>query len=387
MRSIGRYITRTVLSAFLLVLVSLTLVIWTTHAIREIDVVTSQGQTILVFLGLTALLIPMLVLVIAPIAFVVAAVYAINKLNADSEIAVMNAAGMSPWRIFAPFLTASLVVAALVAVVGAYVSPKCLRELRVLMTHVRANLIANVIQPGRFTALQGGQLTFHIRERRSNGELGGIFIDDRRDPNLRSTFLAERGIIVDNDDGSFLVLEKGSAQRVSAKDADPTIVLFDRYAFDMTQFSGADSTPTFNARERYLWDLIWPDPKDAYYQAKPGEFRAELNDRLLAPVYPVLFALIAFAILGAPRTTRQSRGLSILMAVLALAAVRLIGFAGIVFVNRHAGAIYPLYASVVIAATASIAAIARAIVVEPPAFVTNAFAALQARLAPQRAPA
>jgi lipopolysaccharide export system permease protein len=369
------------------VLVCLTIVIWTTHAIREIDVVTNQGQTILVFLGLTALLIPMLVLVIAPIAFVVAVVYTINKLNADSEIAVMNAAGMSPWRILAPFLVASLVVAALVAFIGAYLSPKCLRELRTFMTHVRANLIANVIQPGRFTALQGGQLTFHIRERRSNGELAGIFIDDRRDPKLRSTFLAERGMIVDNEGGSYLVLENGSAQRVSAQDADPTIVLFDRYAFDMTQFSGADSVPTFNARERYLWDLIWPDPKDAYYKAKSGEFRAELNDRLLAPVYPVLFALIAFAILGAPRTTRQSRGLSMLMAILALAVVRLIGFAGIVFVNRSAGAIYPLYASVIGAGAVSIVVIARATVVEPPAFLTNALASLQAKFGPRQATA
>jgi lipopolysaccharide export system permease protein len=385
MHSIGRYIARTVLEAFLLTLAGLTLVIWMTHAIREIDVVTNQGQTILVFLGLTALLIPMLVLVIAPIAFVIAVIYTVNKLNADSEIAVMNAAGMSPWHILSPFLAVALLVSLLVAGISAYLSPKCLRELRVMMTRVHANLIANVIQPGRFTALQGGALTFHIRERRPNGELAGIFIDDRRDPALRSTFLAERGIIVDNAAGSFLLLEKGSAQRVAAKDPEPTIVLFERYGFDMTQFTGSDSVPTFNERERYLWDLFSPDPQDPMVKQNPGRFRAELHDRLLAPVFPIVLALIAFAFLGAPRTTRQSRGLSLLMAIVALGAVRLIGFAGIVFISKTPVAVYFVYAVVAAATIASIVVLGRATVVEPPAFLTNALAALQARFSPQAA--
>src|SRR3954447_26835687 len=111
MRSVDRYIFRTCFGAFTLILFSLTAVIWLTHALREIDLMTNQGQTILVFIGITGLLIPLLVLVISPIALMVAIAYAINKFNSDSEIVVMNAAGMSPWRIFRPFLTVALVVA------------------------------------------------------------------------------------------------------------------------------------------------------------------------------------------------------------------------------------------------------------------------------------
>src|SRR5215468_5951610 len=114
--SFDRYIFRTTFGAFLLVLISLTTVIWLTHALREIDLMTNQKQTVFVFLGITGLLVPMLVLVIAPIAMVVAIAYSLNKLNTDSEIVVMNAAGMSPWRIFRPFLMTTALVAALVAV-------------------------------------------------------------------------------------------------------------------------------------------------------------------------------------------------------------------------------------------------------------------------------
>ena len=119
MGSIGRYIFRTTLAAYVLVLLSLTALIWVTYALRDIDLMTSQGQTMLVFFAMTSLLIPMLVLVIAPLAFVIVVAYVLNKLTSDSEIIVMNAAGMSPWVLFRGFFAAAIVVSIFVGFVSA----------------------------------------------------------------------------------------------------------------------------------------------------------------------------------------------------------------------------------------------------------------------------
>src|SRR6195952_4594165 len=97
MGSIDKYIFRTTLASFALVLVSLTGVIWITQALRGIDLMTSQGQTIITFLGITSLVIPALVLIIAPIALMIAISHTLIKLATDSEIIVMNAAGFSPF--------------------------------------------------------------------------------------------------------------------------------------------------------------------------------------------------------------------------------------------------------------------------------------------------
>jgi lipopolysaccharide export system permease protein len=381
MDSISRYVVRTTLGAFALILISLTAVIWVTHALRDMDIVTSQGQTILTFIGITSLLIPALVLVIAPLAFAIAVTYALNKFNADSEIVVMNAAGMSPWRIFRPFAFSAMVVSVLVGLISAYIAPKCLRELRTLITRVRADLIGNIVQPGHFTPMDGGALTFHIRERKPNGELVGVFIDDRRDPAERATFLAESGQLTENEVGTFLILDRGSIQRQPVKERDPTMVQFQRYAFDLTQFSGSGVTPTFNVTERYLWNLFNPDPEDPYYKANKPRFRTELHDRLLAPVYPLAFAVLAFAILGAPRTTRQSRALSVLLMVEMAALVRLGGFASIVFATKTPALLGLVY--VLLAATFGIGLIliGRGAIVEQPAWFVNGINALQARYA------
>src|SRR5436305_3931017 len=164
MSAFDRYIFRKTFGAFLLILISLTTVIWLTHALREIDLMTNQKQTILTFIGITGLLIPMLMMVIAPIALVVAVRHTLNQLNTDSEIVVMNASGMSPWRIFRPFLTTTLVVAMLVLGVSAYLAPAGLRSLRDWATKVKADFVVNIVQPGRFLSIERG-LTFHIRVR------------------------------------------------------------------------------------------------------------------------------------------------------------------------------------------------------------------------------
>ena len=110
MGSIGRYIFRTTFGAFLLVCASVTALMWITQALRNVDLMTNQGQSILVFVGITGLIIPLLVMIIAPIALMIAVAYVLNKLGNDSELIVMNSAGMPPKVLFRPFLAVGVVV-------------------------------------------------------------------------------------------------------------------------------------------------------------------------------------------------------------------------------------------------------------------------------------
>src|SRR5258708_7676333 len=214
MGSIARYIFRTTLASFARVLVRLTGVIWIPQALRGIDLMTSQGQTILTFLGVTSLVIPALVLIISPIALMIAISHTLNKLATDSEIIVLNAAGFPPFRLFRPFIYATCLVAIVVA--------------------------------------------------------------------------------------------------------------FGRNAFDMSKFSNQGHDVALGIRERYLWELLSPPDDDPVYTQLPGQFRAELHDRFMSPIYPFAFAALTFAFLGAPRTTRQSRNFSVARSIPAVSCPRLV---------------------------------------------------------------
>jgi lipopolysaccharide export system permease protein len=227
------------------------------------------------------------------------------------------------------------------------------------------------VQPGRFVSIVR-DLAIHIRERRPNGLLVGLLLDDRRDRTERVTILAEQGEILKNDQGSYLILENGSIQRHEHKQRDPSIVMFERYAFDLSQFTFGPQVIHYSARERNLWDLMWPNPADPQFKAQPGQFRAEFHDRVLAPVYPLAFLMIAFVYLGTPRTTRQSRGWSMVGIASSVLTVRFVGYSSMVVGINQPYALTWQYLALAGVFGWGIYAISRGIVIEPPAFLLNA---------------
>ncbi len=379
MGSIDRYIFRTTLASFALVLVSLTGVIWITQALRGIDLMTSQGQTILTFLGITSLVIPSLVNVIAPIALMIAISHTLNKLATDSEIIVMNAAGMSPFRLLRPFIYATAVVAIMVAFITVYLAPDGLRRIKQWDADITADVLTNILQPGRFAQLDQN-LTIRIRERQPGGLLAGVFVDDRRDPKERVSIVADHGSVLKNESGSFLVLEDGNLERFETGKRDPALVAFGRYAFDMSKFSNQGTAVALGIRERYLWELMDPPADDPMYKQLPGQFRAELHDRFMSPIYPFAFAALTFAFLGSPRTTRQSRNFSITGSILAVFGLRMAGFACSVMAVKSSFAPLVQYLMLVAAIGGSVWIVIRGIVIEPPPAVLEAIAKSNARL-------
>ena len=124
------------------------------------------------------------------------------------------------------------------------------------------------------------------------------------------SYLAERGRIITNDEGAYLVMFEGYVHRYDGEDKDKAvqIVAFDQNMLDLSEFNPEDdAVKDLRPRERYLGDLISPRPDDMVAQRHAGRLRAELHDRLSTPLYPLVFAFIAVALLAHARTTRESR--------------------------------------------------------------------------------
>lgn len=200
MGRIDRYILGTAGVAFLAALSTLTGMVWLTQILRRFDLLTSQGQTIWIFFTITGLALPTLILLTAPIALFLAVTYTLNKLSGDSELIVMSASGMSPWQVFRPLLIFALIVSAFSALISIELGPLSIRVLRSQIAAVTADIVNNIAQPGRFAAISRG-LTFHVRERDAGGVLRGIFVNDSRDQNAITTYVADRGRIVSSDAG------------------------------------------------------------------------------------------------------------------------------------------------------------------------------------------
>ncbi len=322
---IERYLFRQTLMGMLLTLGTLTTLIWLTQVLQQLDLLTVKGQSVGIFVMITVMLLPSFISIMMPISLFISTVFTLNRLNSDSELVVINAAGASRWRVISPFLFLALLVSIIVATINFEIVPRATSAVRILISQIQTDLISNVLREGTFTNT-GEKIVFHVRERTANGELLGLLVHDASNPEEEITFLAQRGRLIEENGRNFLIMENGTIQRNSGLAQQLQIVDFERYVFDLSQLRRNDRTSQINQRERTTAFLMNPNPEDPVFKGHPEKFRRELHSRFSSTLYPFLTVMIALATVGFARTTRQNRNAGIILAISIAFSARLIGF-------------------------------------------------------------
>lgn len=325
MRLIEFYIFKRMLRAFFLTLLVLSSTVWLSQALRQFDLVADMGQSVFTFLQVTALLIPALTTAVSPPSLLIAAIYTFRSLNDGSELVVINASGAPQSAILKPVLLTGLIAAILTASMTLFFSPLALQQWRQMLTNVRGNFLTTILREGQFMSL-APRLTFHLGRRNTDGTLQNIFLSDSREPQTTITYLAERGAVLDNPLGVFLVMANGTIQKRDNRNNSISIIEFSSYAFDLSSFSAQASVPPLRPQERPTAYLVRPSPDDKYFQKFPGKFRSELHSRLSTPLMTLVFAILPLVFLGQAETTRQQRSASIGLAVMAVIGVAAVQF-------------------------------------------------------------
>ena len=305
MKVIERYILRRTLAIFAASLAWLLVIVWTTQVLNRLDLVTSSGQSAATFFTVAFLTLPSVVPVIMPFVIGIAVAQTLATMNADSELVVISAAGSPRSTIIWPILIIAIIASIAAFAINNTLEPYSRQKMRTILANANADLITTVLREGSFRKVVDG-IFVQISERLPNGELGGIFVIDSRDPNLKLAYRAERGATVKRDGGNILVLLEGEVQRQVAN-GDVSVIRFDSYAFDLSQFTNGEGVPTLFPKDRYLSELLEPDPNDKFFAKNPQSFRAELHTRFSEWLYPIVFALIGIAVAGDARSFRETR--------------------------------------------------------------------------------
>lgn len=368
MKTLERYIIKRAFLVFIMTLSAMTGVVWATQALRQLDLVTSKGQTVVQFISITMLALPFLIQIVAPFALMIALVIVLNALSSDSELIVINATGGSRFLVLKPVLIFAILVAAFSGALSLYVAPKGLAELRNEIARVRADLVANIVKPGRFINVEKG-LTFHIRNRSGNGTLDGLLMHDTRDPETAFTYQSETGNIIEAGGRTLLIMQNGTIQRRPQGSGEISIVRFQSYAFDLSNLIPEASNPVYKASERTTANLINPASDDTYAQQNADKMLKELHERFSQPIYAIAFAMIVFAFLGKARTTRESRSAPLIGAISACVLLRTSGFGLTAIVGGSATLVWTLYLVPLVGIIASLWAIIRADSLRTPRWV------------------
>lgn len=324
MSRISRYVMRQILGPLGFFLAALTAMVWLFQSLDFLDLLINKGQSVEVFLRFAAFITPSVLGVVLPIALLCAVIYGLNRLKNDSELIVIWASGMSRWTVARPVLVIALGIVGIMYALSLELTPLGQRSFRHLAYELREDLASALLQEGKFNT-PSDDLTIYIRERRSADDLAGILVHDTRQPDAPISYLAEQGRLVRDQDAPRIVMVNGTIQRVDPNTGAVSILDFDRYNFDMSQFMETTSLLRFKPSHRSTAELL--DPASyAETEKEARKFVWELHMRLSTPLYALIFALLGLVALLNPRFSRQSQIWPVVGAAGAAIFVRATGY-------------------------------------------------------------
>jgi lipopolysaccharide export system permease protein len=294
MTRIDRYILARLLRVFGFFALVLIAVYWVNRAVSLFDQLIGDGQSLLVFLEFTALSLPMMVRVVLPIAAFVSALYVTYQLLAQNEIAVLQAAGLSPLRLARPYLAFGLIVAAFLTLLMHVLIPQARAQLNLRQSELAQNVTATLLRDGVFQHPADG-ITLFISEITPDGALRGLYLSDSRALSQRIDYTARSALIVPERTGPKLVMIDGQAQIHDLATGRLSVTGFADFTYDLGGLIGSGGRWR-SVQELPTAELLAPTP--ALLQetrATLAQIRYELAVRMVYGLGAVAAVLIAVA--------------------------------------------------------------------------------------------
>ncbi|MDL2404530.1 LptF/LptG family permease [Rhizobium calliandrae] len=367
MKLFETYIVRRVGMMFLVALLPVLAIIWTTQVLQRINLVTDSGQSIGSFAKLATLILPTIIPVVLPFALVIGITQTLTAMNSDSELTVMEAAGARRSIIIRPIMILAIAISVFSFVVGNVIEPKARVAAREMVAEAYADLLSTVIEEKNFRRIEDG-LYVQITQRLSGRILKGLFVVDSRDPGFDLIYYAKEGAV--DPSGTSLLMKDGEVHR-KTPDGNVSVINFDSYSFDLSDMTQSRGQATLRASDRSLGFLLNPNPNDADYKAKSGDYRAELHRRLNDWALPAIFALISLVIAGDARSHREARLHPMVSALTIAFALRWANFYAVNQIDNAPIFIGVLYAVNIATALIAIALLFRNRKMSMPASIRN----------------
>ncbi|GAM99680.1 membrane protein [alpha proteobacterium U9-1i] len=292
MNTFAAYVFRQALGPLLAILGALAAIAILTQGLNQLDVIITNRRAGLAFAWVTLLAIPQLISLILPLAVFFAVLYALNRMQSESEIAVAYSAGLSRSRIARPILQLAVLAALAHLAVNTLIQPAALKERREVFYELRNDIASSLVREGAFT-FPSEDLTLYARERGGGGEMRDLLINDAR-PEFPITYTARAGAIVTIEGAPAIVMRDGQVQRMT-EDGSVDVLDFDRYVLQLERLVEEEDYFFLKASDRYLYDLFFPDMTSYYDQDNVDRFLSEAHSRLSAPLLNLAMAMIALA--------------------------------------------------------------------------------------------
>lgn len=310
MNTIQRSILRELLLTFLLGVLTFNFVLMTEKVLRLTSLLSSVGASLLDMIRIILYLQPQVTVLTIPMSMLMAVLLVYGRMNADNEITVLRASGMSFRAISRPVLVLGAGCFALGIAMSFYIFPASAQRLRAEVSRVMAERAPYAIEEGIFnTSLK--DIVVFVKEKPSVDRMNGIFIYDERKKGQPTVVYAREGAI-SGSDGYGISFELRDGQVHMVRDGGSTELSFTRYVLSLPT---ALEKPARKYHELTPFELLREAGSDRDQRTR---ILLEFHRRLSLPALCLLLVFLGPPLALKAGKTGRLGGLTIGLSVFAL---------------------------------------------------------------------
>ncbi len=228
---------------------------------------------------------------ITPPALFFSILWVLGQMYRNSEMAALSAAGVSPFRLYRPFLTVAAMVALVAGAVSLHFYPLANAQAHRMAQREQSKLSIGGLKPGGFNEFDNGRFLVYAGRLEGNERLADLFVRYERG-GRSGVVLAASSHVEEREGGRFLVLEKGRRY-----DGEPGTAGFSQGSFERYGIRLPESRVSWQTADVELMPLPLLLAGDSL------EMKTELQWRLATPLSA--FALVLIAVPLARSLPRQ----------------------------------------------------------------------------------
>jgi lipopolysaccharide export system permease protein len=301
MKTLSIYFTRQIFAFFVMLLLVLAGLAWMMHILTMLKFLIQYGVSIVGFLGLTAMMLPMIVSIIMPFSVFIATMFVYNKMISDREITVGAAAGLSPLQLARPALGFAGAIAMIHFLLNVFAVPATQAKFYDTQWEMRYGLAHLKLQEATFTQMARGLVVFV--ESVAGNDLSKLMLFDNRDPRNQMTISADNGKLIHTTRGLSMAMTHGSVQ---FRDDNFAVGTFDSMDMDMN-LTDREPGNMFRVRRLSNRQLIRDAGRlETFRERDQKRIITEMSTRFLGPLMNLILALIGMVALLKSSLLRRS---------------------------------------------------------------------------------
>ena len=289
---LGYYFIEEFLKNYLSILLAFGLIIWITQAVRLLDLIGEEGNSIKTYFLYILSIMPKFFSRISLIIFFISFVVTISKFEDHNELRALWFSGLEKKKFINHLLRCSIILIIILVIIRCFIVPYFSNYSRYLLLNTGVGSIGPLLKQNNFNNPLK-KITIYVGKKNQINELEDIILfEDGED--LKKTIIAKSGAVINENNKNLLVLVDGSIQE-ERKDKKISILDFDKTTLDLSQYN-KKTIEYYKFNEMLFFELI-----KKYNNKNNSEFSqiiGELNDRVVMPLFiPSLVLLACFLII------------------------------------------------------------------------------------------